>query len=107
MNGNFKGMDPDLARNAMALISDKKVELDSESAASSSAISERIAGAFAGAQTEAMQNFVERLNAALQNLYKYLDGAESNFASKFNEVIKSYEDSDINVSQSYSNITFE
>ena len=54
-----------------------------------------------------MQNFVERLNAALQNLYKYLDGAESNFASKFNEVITSYEVSDTNVSQSYNNTTFE
>ena len=28
MNGNFKGMDPELARKAMALISSKKVELD-------------------------------------------------------------------------------
>ena len=91
----------------MALISSKKAELDTESASATTSINEKITGAFAGAQTEAMQGFVERLNNALQNLYKYLDGADSNFASKFNDVITSYEVSDTNVSESYNSITFE
>lgn len=102
MYENFKGMDPELAKKAMALISSKKADLDSESSAASTSINEYITKAFAGAQTSAMQGFVTQLNDALQNLYKYLDGADSNFASKFNEVISSYEQSDTNVAQSYS-----
>lgn len=107
MNSNFKGMDPELAKKAMELIKDMKEDLDNEASKATSNINEKITGAFAGTQTEAMQGFVERLNVALQNLYKYLDGNESNFASKFNEVIASYETSDENVKKSYSNATFE
>lgn len=107
MNENFKGMDPELARRAMELIRTKKSELDSESSSATTAVSERITNAFAGAQTASMQGFVERINNALQNLYKYLDGNESNFAQKFNEVIQSYEVSDENVSKSYADANIE
>lgn len=102
MNTNFKGMNPTLAKAAMELIQTKKTELDRESNTAGLAINEAITNAFAGSQSTAMQGFVTEINNALQSLYKYLDGADSNFASKFTEVIKSYEDSDANVSATYS-----
>ena len=102
MNG-FKGMDPEKAKVAMAKIQEKKSKLDNESRAATASLNEKITKAFAGAQTQSMQGFVTRINDALQNLYKYLDGADSNFAQKFKEVIKSYEVSDQNVSSSYRN----
>lgn len=103
MNGNFMGMDPELAKVAMEKIRTKKSELDTESKAASSSLTEKVNSAFAGSQTASMQGFVERINAALENLYSYLDGKESNFAQKFEEVIQSYVKSDENVSQSYNN----
>lgn len=102
MNTNFKGMDPELARKAMALISATKASLDAESAAATASLNEKLSDAFSGAQTVAMQGFVDQINGALQNLYKYLDGNDSNFAQKFNEIITSYEVSDANVASTYS-----
>lgn len=102
MNGNFKGMDPELAKSAMNKIKALKTSLETESSAASSAINEKLAGAFAGSQTSAMQSFVETINGALSRLYNCLDGNDSNFANKFNEIIASYEASDENVKQSFS-----
>lgn len=99
---NFKGMNPDEARKAMEMIQSYKRDLDRETSQAGTSINERLTTAFAGQQVAAMQGFVDRLNAALQNLYKYLDGADSNFAAKFNEIISSYETSDANVSSTYS-----
>lgn len=107
MNENFMGMDPELAKVAMEAIRTKKAELDKESKNASSALSEKVTAAFAGSQTGSMQGFIERINAALENLYSYLDGKESNFAQKFEEVIQSYVTSDENVNQSYQNTKVE
>lgn len=102
MKNDFKGMNPELAKTAMGLIKSKKTDLDSASKNATDNIKTAIASAFAGAQVTAMEGFVTDINTALENLYKCLDGADSNFASKFEEVIKSYEDSDANVASSYS-----
>ena len=107
MQGNFMGMDPELARSAMEKIRTKKADLDTESKAASSALRDKVNSAFAGSQTSSMQGFIDRINAALEKLYQYLDGNESNFAQKFEEVIKSYQTSDENVSQSYQNSSVE
>lgn len=107
MHDNFKGMDPALARTAMEKIKAKKAELDTESRYASTVLKEKVSNAFAGQQTNNMQNFIDRINDALEKLYKYLDGADSNFAQKFNEIIQSYETSDENVAQSYQNTTVE
>jgi flagellum-specific peptidoglycan hydrolase FlgJ len=102
MNGNFKGMDPELAKVAMNKIKTLKASLESESNAAAGSINEKLVGAFAGSQTGAMQSFVDTINGALRGLYNYLDGKDSNFANKFNEIIASYEVSDENVKQSFS-----
>lgn len=107
MQGNFMGMDPELARSAMEKIRTKKADLDTESKVASSALRDKVNSAFAGSQTASMQGFIDRINAALEKLYQYLDGNESNFAQKFEEVIKSYQTSDENVSQSYQNSSVE
>ena len=101
MNGNMFGMDPDLARVAMEKIKTKKSELDAESKASTSSLREKVNSAFAGTQTGSMQGFIDRINAALEKLYTYLDGAESNFATTFEKTIQSYVTSDENVSSTY------
>lgn len=101
MNNTFKGMDPELAKQAMEKIVTKKGELDVESKSSSVSLKEKVHNAFAGTQTGAMDGYIERINAALENLYTYLDGNESNFAKTFNNVISSYEQSDENVTSSY------
>ena len=54
-----------------------------------------------------MQGFIDRINAALEKLYTYLDGNESNFALTFEKTIQSYETSDENVSQTYANSQIE
>lgn len=102
MRNDFKGMNPELAKAAMGLIQSKKTALDSASKTATTNINVAITGAFAGTQATAMEGFVTDINNALENLYKCLDGADSNFASKFAEVIKSYEVSDANVASSYS-----
>lgn len=107
MNGNFMGMDPELAKVAMNKIKAKKADLDTESKGASSALRDKVNNAFAGSQTASMQGFIDRINAALEKLYTYLDGNESNFAQKFEETIQSYVTSDENVSQSYDNSTVE
>lgn len=107
MNGNFMGMDPELAKIAMGKIKSKKAELDTESKNSSAILREKTSLAFAGEQVNAMQGFIDRINAALEKLYTVLDGSESNFAQKFEEVIQSYVTSDENVSQSYTNSQVE
>lgn len=107
MNGNFMGMDPELAKVAMNKIKAKKQELDQESKGSSSSLRDKVNNAFAGSQTASMQGFIDRINAALEKLYSYLDGNESNFAQKFEEVIQSYITSDENVSQSYNSANVE
>lgn len=98
---DFKGMDPELARKAKDLIVSKKEALDKASREGTIAINEGINAAFAGAQTSSMTTFVESINTAITNLYKHLEGNDSNFAKKFEEVIASYEASDANVAQSY------
>lgn len=107
MNGNFMGMDPELAKVAMNKIKAKKADLDTESKSASSSLRDKVNNAFAGSQTASMQGFIDRINAALEKLYTYLDGNESNFAQKFEETIQSYVTSDENVSQSYDNSTVE
>lgn len=107
MNGNFMGMDPELAKVAMNKIKTKKSELDAESKSSSSALRDKVNNAFAGSQTASMQGFIDRINAALEKLYTYLDGNESNFAQKFEQIIQSYVTSDENVSQTYNNTNVE
>lgn len=107
MNGNFMGMDPELAKVAMNKIKTKKSELDAESKNSSSALRDKVNNAFAGSQTASMQGFIDRINAALEKLYTYLDGNESNFAQKFEQIIQSYVTSDENVSQTYNNTNVE
>lgn len=107
MNGNFMGMDPELAKTAMEKIRAKKSELDTESKNASSSLRDKVNNAFAGSQTSSMQSFIDRINAALENLYAYLDGKESNFAQKFEEVIQSYVTSDENVSQTYNSTDVE
>ena len=107
MTGDFQGMDPELAKQAMEKIKTKKAELDRESKSSSSSLRDKVNSTFAGTQTGSMQGFIDRINAALEKLYTYLDGNESNFAQKFNEVIQSYVESDENVSQSYNNSNVE
>lgn len=101
MNGNFMGMDTDLAKVAMDKIKSKKTELDTESKNSSASLREKTSLAFAGEQVNAMQDFIDRINAALEKLYTVLDGSESNFAQKFEEVISSYVDSDKIVQDSF------
>ena len=103
MNENFMGMDPELAKVTMNKIKSKKNELDTESRNATSALRDKVNSAFAGSQTASMQGFIDRINAALERLYTYLDGNESNFAQKFEEVIQSYVTSDENVSQTYTN----
>lgn len=103
----FKGMDPDLAKVAMDLIVSKKAELDATSSSARDSIQSGINSAFSGEQVFSMQGFVERLNAALQNLYKYLDGESSSFAQTFNEIIASYQESDANVASGYDSTNFE
>lgn len=107
MNGNFLGMDPELAKQAMVKIQAKKVDLERESKNSSASLTDKVNNAFTGTQTSSMNDFIARINVALEKLYAYLDGNESNFAQKFNEVIQSYITSDENVSQSYSNSNVE
>lgn len=101
MNGNFFGMDPELAKVAMQKIVDKKNDLVNESRSASSALKDKVNNAFAGAQTSSMQSYIDQINTALEGLYSYLDGNESNFAQKFNEIIQSYVASDENVNSSY------
>lgn len=107
MNGNFMGMDPELAKVAMNKIKAKKQELDNESRSASSSLRDKVNNAFAGTQTAAMQGFISKINTALEKLYTYLDGNESNFAQRFEETIQSYVTSDENVSQSYNNSQVE
>ena len=104
---NFLGMDPELAKVAMNKIKTKKSELDTESKNASSALRDKVNTAFAGEQTGSMQGYIDRINAALEKLYTFLDGNESNFAQKFEEVIQSYVTSDENVSQSYASSEVE
>ena len=87
MNENFMGMDPELAKVAMNKIKSKKNELDTESRNATSALRDKVNSAFAGSQTASMQGFIDRINAALERLYTYLDGNESNFAQKFEAYI--------------------
>lgn len=101
MDSNFLGMDPELAKTAMNKIKAKKAELDTESKRASSALRDKVNTAFAGAATSSMQGYIDRINTSLEKLYSYLDGNDSNFASKFNEFIQSYITSDENVSQTY------
>lgn len=101
MNGNFMGMDTELAKVAMDKIKSKKAELDTESKSSSASLSEKTSLAFAGEQVEAMQGFINRINAALEKVYAVLDGDDSTFAKKFASVIDSYEQSDKNVQESF------
>ena len=75
MNENFMGMDPELAKVAMNKIKSKKNELDTESRNATSALRDKVNSAFAGSQTASMQGFIDRINAALERLYTYLDGA--------------------------------
>ena len=96
------GMDPELAKQAMEKIKNKKAELDTESRSATAALTEKVSLAFAGTQTSSMQGFIDRINAALEKLYSFLDGNESNFAQAFEKTIQSYITSDENVSQSYS-----
>ncbi len=107
MNDNYKGMDPALAKGAMEKIVSKKSELDIESKNASSSLKDKVNNAFAGSQTSSMQSFIDRINAALENLYSYLDGKDSNFAQLLEEAIQSYEVSDENVSQSYNSSSVE
>lgn len=102
MNMDRKGMDPELAKIAMGLITSKKEALVAANNNATEEIKENIVAAFPGAQTTAMQTCVDGINEAIKKLYEFLDGNESNFAKKFNEVIKSYEDSDANVAATYS-----
>ena len=102
MNSNFLGMDPELAKAAMNKIKTKKGELDTESKRASSALRDKVNTAFAGTATSSMQGYINRINESLEKLYNYLDGNDSNFASKFNEYIQSYVTSDENIDQSYS-----
>ena len=102
MDSNFLGMDPELAKVAMNKIKTKKAELDQESKNASSSLRDKVNTAFAGAATSSMQGYIDRMNESLERLYAYLDGNDSNFASKFNEFIQSYITSDENVSQTYS-----
>lgn len=104
---NMYGMDPELARQAMDKIKAKKSELDTESKSATSSLNDKVSNAFAGSQTGSMQGFIERINAALEKLYTYLDGNESNFATTFEKTIQSYEQSDENVSQTYSSTNVE
>ena len=105
--GDFKGMNPALAKTAMAKIQSKKAELDTESKTASSVLNDCVTRAFAGTQTGAMQGFVERINVALEKLYSYLDGSESNFASTLDKAIESYVVSDENVGSAYNNSDVE
>ena len=102
MDSNFLGMDPELAKVAMEKIKTKKAELDQESKTASSALRDKVNTAFAGTATTSMQGYIDRINESLERLYTYLDGNDTNFASKFNEFIQSYITSDENVSQTYS-----
>ena len=104
---NMYGMDPVLARQAMDKIKSMKSELDTESRNTTSVLREKVSNAFAGTQTGSMQGFIDRINAALEKLYTYLDGNESNFALTFEKTIQSYETSDENVSQTYANSQIE
>lgn len=103
MNSNFLGMDPELAKTAMNKIKTKKAELDTESKRASSALRDKVNNAFAGTVASSMQEYINKINTALEGLYNYLDGNDSNFANKFNEYIQSYITSDENLNQSYTN----
>lgn len=105
--GDFKGMNPELAKVAMAKIQTKKSELDTESASAEQALTDAVTRAFAGRQTAAMQNFIIEINNALKNLYSYLDGNDSNFANALGKAIESYVVSDENVGSAYNNSNVE
>jgi len=97
----WNGMETDGAKVVMQNMIAKKGELSAETSNANTSIQEQINSAFAGDQVFAMQGYVDRLNNALQELYKYIDGNESSFAQNLNEYIVSYETSDTNVAQGY------
>ena len=103
MNQSY-GMDPELAKVAMAKIQDLKRNLSTEINSAGTEINQKVVTAFPGTQSGSMQNFVTSLTSALDDLYTYLDGNESSFAKVFEGTIASYIQSDENVAASY-NVT--
>ena len=105
--GDYKGMNIAKATDAMGMIQELKKQLTTESTTATTSLTDCVGKAFAGSQTGAMQGYITRINEALENLYSYLDGKESNFATTFNEAINSYAVSDENVASSYNNSSVE
>ena len=101
---NYFGMDLAEAPKAVRAIKTFKGQLDSESKKINSGLKGAVNDAFAGKQTAAMATYIARINEALQELYKFLDGNEDSFTVLFEKNKRSYEESDTTVQSGYNNI---
>lgn len=101
---NYFGMDLNEAPKAVRSIKTFKGQLDSESKKINAGLKNAVNDAFAGSQTVAMASYIARINAALQNLYKFLDGNEDSFTVLFEKNKKSYQESDKTVQSGFNNI---
>ncbi len=108
-NNNILGMDPELAKTAARKMDSIKNALKERVEKSDKMLRERVNAAFYGNQSEAMEGFIQKVHAALSDLYKYLDSesTDSSFAIVYHKVIQSYIQSDENVRQSFANTQIE
>ena len=97
----MKGMNPYLANQDMETMKKHKQELQKMVDSAEKDLNTRVAKAFSGSQTESMKSYIKTLNAILDELFSYIDGKNSSFATVLNETIASYSKSDTNVASSY------
>ena len=101
---NYFGMDLTEAPKAVRSIKTFKSQLDTESKKINSGLKNAVNDAFAGSQTGAMAAYIVRINNALQELYKFLDGNEESFTVLFEKNKKSYQESDVIVQSGFNNM---
>lgn len=97
----MKGMNPYLADQDMKNMKTIKNDLQKLSNDAVTELKNQVTKAFSGSQTEAMQGYINALNDVLLELYSYVDGKNSSFATILNETIASYDKSNSNVQSSY------
>lgn len=109
MPSDFRGIPSyEAAETVMNNIKSTKSELDGLMNATKTSFSANVEAAFAGAQTEAMNGYINSLVNAIKKMYDVIDSTEKeSFAYALDEAIKSYRQSDENVAASYKSSSAE
>ena len=97
----MKGMNPYLADQDMKNMQEIKKTLTKKVEATDKDLTAKVAKAFSGSQTESMKLYINEINKVLEELFSYIDGKNSSFATVLNATIASYSQSDKNVASSY------